>query len=487
MNFITPEQAGISSRHVLNFYKELEARHLSTHAVILSRGDGVFSECYYAPFHKDFLHRMYSTSKSFVSVAVGFCEQEGLLSLDDPLIKFFPEHKNKPYPHATSIRNMLQMTTDCPCPPAWFYSGTTDRTAYYFEHPPTKQAGTLFRYDSAGSFMLGAVVERVTGKPFLDYLREKVLNGIGFSQNATCLKCPGGHSWGDSGILCTARDLWLFARFVLNGGTWNGKRYLNAEYLKKATSPLVPTNAYGFGPLDGLCGYGYQFWCMPQGCFATLGMGNQIALCDPAHDFIMVINADNQGNACNYDQIFSAVYRHIIPHLGEPIEADEDACAALTAYTASQRLFSLDGPATSPFADRISGRTFVCEESPTGIRRFRLELADGEGVFHYENATGEKQFRFGFGHNVFEKFPEVGYSDLVGSVPAPGNRYDAAFSADWPTECVLRVRVQIIDKYFANMGILFAFRDESTVSVEFAKKAEAFLDEYRGVVNAHAK
>ena len=64
MDFKTPEQMGISSRHVLAFYKELDECNLSTHAVILSRGNSFFSECYYTPFHKDFKHRMYSTSKS---------------------------------------------------------------------------------------------------------------------------------------------------------------------------------------------------------------------------------------------------------------------------------------------------------------------------------------------------------------------------------------------------------------------------------------
>ena len=94
MDFKTPEQSGISSRHVLAFYKELDACNLSTHSVILSRGNSFFSECYYAPFHKDFQHRMYSTSKSFISIAVGFCEQDGLLSLDDPVSKYFPEFYN---------------------------------------------------------------------------------------------------------------------------------------------------------------------------------------------------------------------------------------------------------------------------------------------------------------------------------------------------------------------------------------------------------
>ncbi len=487
MKHVTPEQAGISSRHVLAFYKELAQRQLSTHAVILSRGDTLFSEQYYAPFHRNFLHRMYSTSKSFVSLALGFCEQDGLLCLEDPLYKFFPEYESKPYLHPTTIREMLQMTTTQPQMPSWFTSGTKDRAGYYFEYPPTKHPGTLFHYDSAGSFMLGAVVENLTGKPFFTYLREKVLNDIGFSEDAYCLQCPGGHSWGDSGVMCTARDLWRFARFVLNGGTWGGKRYLNEAYLRAATTPAVANTAYGFGSAGDIFGYGYQFWGAPQGCFATLGMGNQISLCDPAHDFIMVMNADNQGNKNSCDQIYGALYRHVIGNLGAPLPPDPEAQAELAAYLAAQKLFCLPGDTESAFADRIRGRVFDCEESATGIKWFRLDIQGDGGSFTYENARGEKCISFGFGRNVFEKFPQEGYSDLVGTVPVAGHRYDAACSADWPAAQTLRVRVQIIDKYFGNLGILFGFRDENTVSVLFEKKAEHFLDEYQGIVNAVAR
>lgn len=486
MDIKTPEQMGISSRHVLAFYKELDSCNLSTHAVILSRGDSFFSECYYAPFHKDFLHRMYSTSKSFVSIAIGFCEQDGLLSLDDPMYKYFPEWEHNG--HTPTIRECLQMRT---CKEggggSWFTARTEDRTSHYFAGPARKYPGTLFLYDSAASFMLDAIVERVTGKPFMEYLQEKFLNDIGFSKDAYCLKCPGGHSWGDSGILCTARDLWRFARFVLNGGTWNGKRYLNEEYIKKATDIHAPNSNYGFRNLHGSEGYGYQFWGAADGCFATKGMGNQISLCDPKHDFIFVINSDNQGNPFAYYQIYRALYSNIIDHLGEPLPEDPEALAELKAYLATRKLFCLDAAADSSMAKKVSGKVFDCPENDTGIRWFRLDFDGSEGRFTYENAQGEKVMPFGFGHNVFDKFPEDGYSDEVGSVPCPGNKYDAAFSADWPAEDVLRIRVQIIDKYFGNLAILFGFRDETHVTVRMDKTAEDFLDKYKGIFTAAAQ
>ena len=486
MEFCTPEQAGIASQHVLAFYQELESQHLSTHSVILSRGDRLFSECYWAPFHKDFKHRMYSVTKSFVSIAIGFCEQEGLLSLDDPIMKFFPEYADG-HSHSSTIREMLQMTTTMEKSGGWFTSGTTDRAAFYFTKAPEKNPDTLFDYDSAGSFMLGVIVEKVTGKTFLSYLQEKCLNDIGFSKDACCLQCPGGHAWADSGLLCTARDLWLFARFVMNKGSWHGRTYLNAAYIEKATSAITPNDPFGFSNCHNGQGYGYQFWRAANGCFAAKGMGNQLAFCDPLHDFICIINSDNQGNYLKYEPIYRALYSHIIPHLTTPLTENIESFQKLSAFTAGRDLFCLRGNKESPLANKISGKLFDCQENRPGIRWFRLDMNRDSGTFTYENDQGIKEMHFGFGKNLFHKFPQTGYSDLVGTVSTPGHRYDAAFSADWPSENTLRLRVQIIDKYMGNLSVLFAFRDENTVTVRMEKAAEAFLNEYSGLINATAR
>lgn len=490
MRYSSPEAVGITSSDVLKFYKKLEERGLSTHAVVMARGDNIFTETYYAPFHKDFKHRMYSVSKSFVSIAIGFCEQDGLLSLDDPFSKYFSEyiqHGVGSKPASVTIREMLRMETGLKDVGNWFKLVKNDRAAIYLNRNlEEKYPNTLFDYDSFGSYMLGAIVEKVTGKLFLEYLKDKVLRDIGFSEDAYCLMAPGGHSWSDSGIMCTAMDLLLFARFLLNGGTWNGKRYLNEEYIKKATKNEVCNNYFGFQSPSGW-GYGYQFWGLDHGCYAMFGMGNQLAICDPVHDLAVVINSDNQGNTLGYAPLIYAFYDFIFDCMSDnPLPENEEAHKKLTEYTSSRKLFVLPGAAESSFFEKVENKTFVAEENAMGIKWFRLNQKENEGIFTYENSQGVKEIRFGFGHNVFQKFPQTGYSDMIGGYSESGNMYDCAVSADWPEERKLRVRVQIIDKYFANLAIVFGFRNESCVSVYMQKCAENFLDEYEGIMNAKA-
>ena len=243
MKYSTPEALGISSEDIKKYIDILEENKLATHNVIIARGDSIIYEKYWAPFNADFLHRMYSVSKSFVSIAIGFAEQDGLLALDDPMIKHFPEELNNQKDDNLknqTVRDMLMMCT-AKGNPRGLDSKVSDRVRFYFENnfSVSRPSGKLFEYDTTGCFVLGALVERLTGMKLMDYLRMKLFDKIGVSKEAYCLESAGGHSWGDSAVMCTAKDLLLVARFCLNKGKWNGKQLLNEKYITDAVSKQV--------------------------------------------------------------------------------------------------------------------------------------------------------------------------------------------------------------------------------------------------------
>lgn len=482
MKYTTPEKSGIAAENVLNFYRRLEEYRLSVHSVIFERGERIFSESYYAPFTAESKHRMYSVSKTFVGVAVLFCVQDGLLSLDEPIARFFPDFPSERT--AETVRELLEMETSAEERVWWFGTGCTDRTEVCFRSAPEKLPGTLFAYDTAGSFLLGVIVEKLTGKPFLSYLQEKLLNDIGFSADAFCLTVPGGHSFGDSGVMCTPRDILLFARFLLNRGCFGGRRYLREDMVKQMTDCRVCTNDYGFAD-SGSFGYGWQVWGAPHDGFALFGMGGQLAVCLPREDLIFVITGDNQGNPQYRDQIYAALFGCVVDRLHDgALPENPTVLTKLRNYEKTCRLFCLPGSVQNPFASQIDGRVFVCRDNPMRIKWFRLTFSGWVGNLEYENMQGKKAFSFGFGHNEFGYFPETGYADQIATVPVEGHRYRAAFSADWPEQKKLRIRVQIIDQYFGNLAMVFGFRDRDRVSVRMSKTAEAFLDGYQGILTA---
>ncbi|MBQ8005312.1 MAG: serine hydrolase [Clostridia bacterium] len=479
----TPESVGVSSAEILKLLQTYDEYKLSTHSVVIAKGRNIIAEAYYKPFDKDFLHRIYSVTKSFMAVSVGLAQDEGLLSLDDKMVQYFPEYENENWNdnfREMTIRDMLTMSTTRLNECYWFTADIENREEAFFKQNNGRIPGTIFSYDSQGSFMLGTIVEKVTGKPFLDYMKEKFLTKIGFSDESYCLKCPGGHSWSDSAIICTPRDLLTFARFVANKGEWDGVQYVSRSFMEAAASPLVDNDSFGATGYNSF-GYGYQIWGCFNGGFLLNGMGCQFAVYDPKTDMIMVINSDNQGNKAAHTIIFHKFCIDLVRSVSDsPLPEDPEALKELSDYIESRKLVALEGRCENSFADEINGVTYAMEKNPMGIEwiRFRF-LADGKAIFEYKNAQGEKELPFGLGYNEFSKFPEEGYSDIIGKISCPGNKYDCAVSGIWSEDKKLRLKVQVIDKYFGNICMIFSFKDER-LAVRMVKNAEAFLNEYDG-------
>ena len=483
LNSVKPESVGISSKNVTKFIKTLEKRGLVTHSVLLMRGNDIFAECYWKPFSKDFCHRMYSQTKSYVAVAIGLLEEDGKLCLDSKIVDLFPEKIDSEIPEhlkKQTVREMLTMQT-CGDTPLWFYFNDTDRTHLYLNNNTAKiPSGMRFKYDSPGSQVLSSLVEKLSGKSLFDFLNERIFKYLGTFKTATILKTPNGDSFGDSALLCTSRDMASFARFVMNYGTFDGKRLMNESYLKTATSRIVDNNVTVFSAVFSY-GYGYQFWRCQDG-FAFNGMGAQLTLCLPQKDLIFVITSDNQGYSEADSLILTAFYDIIVDNLSDtPLPDDTGAYEEFVQLKDSLELRYLVGNTVSNFSKDINCKKYFCQENSAGITEFSFEFSgENEGKFKYKNSQGEKVINFGLGKNVFGKFPQLGYSNEVATeITTDGFMYDCAASAIWCEEQKLSLKIQIIDKYFGNMFATFSFKD-NYATVTMRKTAEAFLDEYQG-------
>lgn len=486
----TPESVGISSAQITKYIKMLEKRGAATHSLLMMRGDKIFTEHYWAPFHKDFCHRMYSQTKSFVAIGIGLLEEDGKLSLDDKIYPYFEGRYERELPEFLkdmTIREMLTMTTTG-CSEYWLYHNDPDRIHSYFEtaagsHP----AGTLWAYDSAGSQVLSTLVEKLSGMSLLDFLKTRIFNKIGTFQNARVLKVRNDDSWGDSAMICTTRDMASFGRFCMKYGNWNGEQLLNERFLRTATSRLVDNMQTSY-PNAFNKGYGYQIWRCEQNGFAFVGMGEQLTVCLPERDFVFVITSDNQGGEVLFRNIIvNGLFDLIVDEMAdEPIPEDKAAQDELEALSSTLKLRSLSGMDDSPFRAELNGKKYICKPNAMGITEFTFKFADAtKGEFIYKNAQGEKVLPFGVNHNVFGKFPELGYStEHGGVVTTNGEMYNDAVSLSWNTEKNLMLYAQIIDDYFGNLTMHFAFKDGYAYA-SFTKAAEGFLETYQGALLAH--
>ena len=483
---ITPEEAGIPSAKIQEFISLLEKRGASTHSLLMMRGGKILAEYYWAPFNAEFCHRMYSQTKSFVGVAIGLLLDEGKLSLDDKIVKHFPEKIEREIPRylaELSIKEMLTMTT-AGTNENWFTYGDPDRTHLYMNtNKANHPAGTLWEYDSAGSQVLSALVEKLSGMSLFDYLTEKLFNKMGTFKTAEMLKTPNGDTWGDSAMVCTTRDIASFGHLCMRYGNWEGEQLVSREYMMEATSRVVDNNENAQGGVFQH-GYGYQIWRTEQNGFAFVGMGHQFTVCLPDRDFVFTITSDNQGpsGACIREQMISGLFDIVVDNMkDEPLLKNAEAEAALAKATADLKLRAVKGADDSSFREELSGKVYLAGANPMGITKLSFVFnSENEGELHYTNAQGDKVIPFGINHNVFGKFPELGYSDGFGAtVTTDGFMYNDAVSAAWVEEKKLMLYVQVIDRYFGTMSAIFAFKGDELYA-RFSKTAEHFFDEYEG-------
>ncbi len=479
---VTPEAVGVPSKAVLSLLEKIQEKNYALHSLVMARGEDIFAEVYWAPNRADLNHRMYSQTKSFVGIAVGQLIAEGKLKADDKIIDYFQDKlpsEVHPYLAMQTVENMLTMHT---CMPGmrWFMRDITDREAFYFNYEPERMPGANFTYDSTGSFILGALVERVTGKTFLDYLKEKCFDEMGMFQKAKVLTCPGGKAWADSALLCTTRDMMAFARLLAQKGEWNGKQLLDRAMVEKATSPLVDTGTFA---REGMSqqGYGWQIWGMYDKGFSFHGMHGQYTFYHAPTDITFSMTAALD-RSVGYAEIFTDLAMDtVISQAGNPLPPSKEA-DELALWSNNAKMVAALGEASSPLEEKLQGKTFRFEENPMGWKECSLEFNEKGGALRYENAQGKKELKFGRLTNVFQPFPQTGYSNEIGDQVCPGHQYECAASAAWRGPEKLAFLVQIVDEYIGILYMTFTFIGDR-VSVKMERSAEYFLLEYEGYAN----
>ncbi|WP_429149839.1 serine hydrolase domain-containing protein [Anaerotaenia torta] len=470
-----PADAGIPSDAVYRFIKKLEDCQIPMHSILLARHGRLVTEAYYSPYDASTLHRMFSVSKSFTSVAVGLMAEEGRLSLDDPIINYFPDkvpEKVHPWIAQMTIRHMLKMET-CRSVTTYKLNRNKDWVESFFTTEPSHEPGTVFYYDTSASHTLCALVERLAGRPMLDYMRDRCLDQLGFSKEAYMLRDPFGVSMGGSGLMATPMDLMIFAMLVMNGGSMKGTQYLPKWYVDAAVSCQTSTLVTG-SALEECQGYGYQFWRTRQEGFACYGMGGQLAICLPKQDLICVTTADTQGIQGGNQMIYHCLYEEILPYLSDtPLPADSSAQARLEEYLSRLCIQPLQGGVSSPRRKELHARSYHLAENPAGFTGLSLEFApDGtEGVLLLTCRGEVLSLPFGFGRTVTGSFPI--YSQRCAS------------SGCWLSQDLLYIKSHIIDEAIGSVRFQLAFR-ENTVTVYMKKVEEHCFNEFTGYLHGTA-
>ena len=374
----TPEAEGIPSGAAEAFAKALDAlaRHgHRVHGYLLLRHGKVVSEGHWAPHPADAPHQLFSLSKSFVSSAIGIAQGEGLLSIDDRLVDFFPDRLSPKVSERmlrVTLRHLLTMASGhAGCALQRYKAGDPGRdwVGGFLEDELPHEPGVKFAYNSGATFMLSAVIQKVSGLRVSEYLRPRLFDPLGFGEIAW-ERNPDGIDIGGWGLWLSVEEIAAFAQLWLQGGVWDGRQLIPRDYVAMASRKQIENATIPWGgPPDWNQGYGFQFWMCRYNCFRGDGYAGQIALMMPEHDIAVAITAGSGDIQAELDAAYVSLM-NAVKHRALPVDAA--ALASLRTCEAQLRL-ALPPPAGPNVA--FSAESYRMAENRLGLLRVALAPA----------------------------------------------------------------------------------------------------------------
>lgn len=247
-----PETVGLASSDVKAFVDEMMTLPVTDmHGLMVLRNGKVIAEKYNEPFAAKYSHTLYSCSKTFTGAAVGMVIGDSLLTLEAHLVDFFPEALPDSVSEnlaAITVRDLLTMQSGFPV-------DTQMRTRYndwihqYLIKDVTYTPGTHFAYDSIDSYLLAAIVQKVTGMKLIDFLRQRLFKPMGITR-VEWEESPEGISCGGWGLYLQLEAMAKFGQLLLQRGEWNGMQLIPAEWVDEMMKEQAASGT----------NYGYHIW-----------------------------------------------------------------------------------------------------------------------------------------------------------------------------------------------------------------------------------
>lgn len=444
----TPAAEGISTQAVINMMDSLMALpECDIHHVMVVRHGKVVAEMHPAPFRAEDSHTLYSASKTFTSLAVGIAIDENLLRLDDRVMTFFPDKRSNKVSDnmaAMTVRDLLMMAAGIK--PDWMMRNYgNDWVRDWLAKPVENVPGSRFQYDSMCTFMLSAIIQRVTGQKLLDYLNKRLLAPMHITV-ADWETSPDGINTGGWGLRVQAETMAKLGLLLLNKGNWNGQQLVSADYIELAASPLIYYDNHNEtdAPTDGNQGYGFQIWqCKWPGAIRADGAFGQYSVVVPQEDLVVVI----LGMIPNGHPELACIWNQLMPDVksGGPLPVEKKLQKRLDKLCTTASLPLPQGKRQTGRGRQIMGKVMQLETNQHGLNA--LSVNSGETLtITYADGTRDT-FNLGYGkwcHSPMAGNPPYSIT-AVNSMRGLNRDFVAAAAFAWTSPATLEVRVHYVN------------------------------------------
>jgi CubicO group peptidase (beta-lactamase class C family) len=254
------------------------------HSLLVSQRGTIILERYFNGRRATTPANVKSVSKSIISALVGIAVDRKLLSLDQPIGKYFPELPE--VKRAITIEQLLTMqsgleSTSNRNDGAWVQSGNWVRHA--LAQPLVAAPGTQMIYSTGNTHILSAILTKVTGKSTWQFAQETLAKPLGFSL-PQWVRDPQGVYFGGNEMVMTPRQMLALGELYRSGGQVDGRRILSKNFIDETFEPRGRSRISGRE-------YGYGWWMRDMAgrqTYYAWGFGGQYIVLVPSLDLTVV-------------------------------------------------------------------------------------------------------------------------------------------------------------------------------------------------------
>ena len=446
----TPEAEGVSSKGIMEFLDAISTTKHEMHSIMILRHGKVIAEGWWNPYRADLKHTLYSLSKSFTSTAVGFAIAEKKITVNDKVISFFPSKlpaSITPFLSDLKIKDLLSMSVGQDPDPTGPVVVSNDWIKSFFATPVLNKPGAVFLYNSAATYMLSAIVQKVTGEKIIDYLTPRLFKPLGIV-GMDWETDPMGINTGGWGFRIKTEDIAKFAQLYLQKGKWNGQQILPEGWAEEATTFKIDNAPYDTqakkDSSDWKQGYCYQFWRSRHNSFRGDGAFGQYALVLPEEDVVIAITSetmDMQGE-------LNLVWKYLLPAMQVDSSVLNKNDAAVLKKRLAQLKLPLPSKPDSTFKIiSVSGKSFKLDSNEKRIEKISFAQKGSGITLTIKTNMDSYTMNFGNGQWIQGKTTLLGPSLVAGAK----NHFEGlppsqvAGSYTWKGPSTLQMQLRYID------------------------------------------
>ncbi len=391
----TPQSQNVSSQGILDFVDAIENSAHEVHSMMVLRHGKVIAEGWWDPYKPELKHTMYSVSKSFTATAIGFAVAENKLQVTDKVISFFPDDLPitvSAHLSDLEVKDLLTMSVGHDRSFNQEVFTTEDWVSSFLSLPIRDEPGTKFLYNTSASYMLSAIIQKVTGQTLLDYLGPRLLDPLGISglDWETDLQGIQAGGWG---IRVKSEDMAKFGQLFLQKGKWNGKQLLPESWIEEASTAKIlqepGASEEKLAANDWIQGYAYQMWRSRYNSYRADGAFGQYILILPEQDAVIVLTSETK----DLQGLVDLVWKHLLP----AFDATSDQDAVLKQRLAKLSLSPLGSTAHAESEKKVSGKNYRVTSGVGKVEGFSLNFQDGTCLLNLDQGPDSYQLTFGSG------------------------------------------------------------------------------------------